>query len=277
MLWIVPTAPTGWTAAARTDTLVIRGFDGDDTLYGGLKGDRIAGGDGHNVLYGGDGNDGIFISPIEAIQHDLRRQRDRPHRHQLTVEQYATPEIRAALSQLDYFMAEQPADPTTDFVKRPCISKCRASSRLVRVDATDQPGRQPGARRLRGDLPERYREALGTDYTLGSRWVVDGANFVRGETFATVERAWHIIGSADFNGDLKADVLWQHEDDRCDLGLDHGWRHLPVRQHGPHAGSRRRVEVFGTGDFTGDGRAEILMTRTVTDPGTGLAYADLRS
>jgi hypothetical protein len=267
--------PDRLDGSGSADTLVIRGFDGDDTLYGGLKGDRIAGGDGHNVLYGGDGNDGFFISPIEyntiygGNGTDLIA-------IQLTVEQYATPEIRAALSQLDYFMAKQPADPTTVFVNEALhLEMSGIEQALVRVDATINPVASlvPGAFAV--IFQNDTASYLGTDYTLGSRWVVDGANFVRGETFATVERAWHIIGSADFNGDLKADVLWQHETTGAisvwTMDGDTFLSGSTVLT--PEAGAG--WEVFGTGDFTGDGRAEILMARTVTDPGTGLAYADL--
>ena len=40
--------------------------------------------------------------------------------------------------------------------------------------------------------------------------MVDGANFVSGATIAAVELSWQISGTADFNGDLKADLLWQN-------------------------------------------------------------------
>src|SRR4051812_25865309 len=100
-----------------TDNLVLLGLAGDDTLIGGLKADRLAGGDGHNVLYGGDGNDGffVFLAPDEfnIIYGDAGRDLIAI---QVTAAQYATPQVRSALSQLDYFMAKQSSDPAAVFV-----------------------------------------------------------------------------------------------------------------------------------------------------------------
>ena len=53
-------------ATTRSDAVVLRGFEGDDTLLGGSGRDRLAGANGYNLLNGGGGNDQFFVTPNEA-------------------------------------------------------------------------------------------------------------------------------------------------------------------------------------------------------------------
>jgi len=53
--------------SAYTISLVLRGFDGDDTLLGGSGSDRLAGALGNNLLNGGAGNDQLFVSGAAPI------------------------------------------------------------------------------------------------------------------------------------------------------------------------------------------------------------------
>ena len=257
--------------------VVLRGLEGDDTLLGGRGADRLAGHDGHNLLNGGGGSDLFFVAP-NPLQFNTVIGGDGRDTLVvgLTSAQYADPAIRAALSQLDYFITKQASDPTAHFVSEALhldVTEVEASS--VRVEAALAPVAKvvPGAFAV---LFENRAESYGgVDYTLGSRWVVDGANFVSGDTFAAVERDWHVVGSADFNGDLKADVLWQNQlTGDVSVWVMNGDSFVSGNTVlSPPAGSDWKV--FGSGDFNGDGRAEILMVRSVTDPATGLPYADL--
>jgi hypothetical protein len=80
---------------------------------------------------------------------------------------------------------------------------------------------------------------------------------------------WHIAGTGDFNGDGRADVLWRSDD-----GTVTDWLAQP-NGSGTFAGNSHLVtqvptnwHVAGTGDFNGDGLADVLWRSddgTVTD------------
>ncbi|MFC7477185.1 FG-GAP-like repeat-containing protein [Dankookia sp. GCM10030260] len=268
-------------ASAFAVSVVLRGLAGDDTLVGGSGPDRLAGANGHNQMHGGGGDDLLFARPdfgefniifggagMDTLVLGV------------TATQYADPAIRAALSQLDYYIAQQARgaiDPAVPFVNATLhldmvgveMASVRVEDALAPVDHV-----VPGAFAVYFDnTVESYQ---GTDYTLISRWVVDGANFVSGETIAAVERNWQVVGSADFNGDLKADLLWQNRatgaisvwamDGDTFLNGSTVWT-APVGED---------WKVASSGDFNGDGRADILLATTVVDPGTGLSYAGLK-
>jgi len=87
----------------------------------------------------------------------------------------------------------------------------------------------------------------------GGGFATNGANF---QIAATPD--WHIIGTGDFNGDGRDDILW-----RSDLGTVTNW--LGTSNGGfsnnfanfaIHA--EANWQIIGTGDFNGDGRDDIL-------------------
>ena len=70
-----------------------------------------------------------------------------------------------------------------------------------------------------------------------------------------VDNSWSVVGSGDFDGDGRADVLWRHSS-----GVFAEWQ-------GTASGALRNIgsvlpgavgSVVGTGDFNGDGRQDIL-------------------
>jgi Ca2+-binding RTX toxin-like protein len=87
----------------------------------------------------------------------------------------------------------------------------------------------------------------------------DGGFTGNGDTFlAHVDTSWHIAGTGDFNGDGSSDILWQN-----DGGLVTDWL---ATANGSFTGNGDTFlahvdtswHVAETGDFNGDGRADIL-------------------
>ena len=77
----------------------------------------------------------------------------------------------------------------------------------------------------------------------------------------TLGRAsWHVVGSGDFNGDGKSDILWQNTDGQAAIWLMNGTTPTSEALVGTNPGSS--WQIVGTGDFTGDGKSDILFQNT---------------
>ena len=67
---------------------------------------------------------------------------------------------------------------------------------------------------------------------------------------------WHVKAAGDFNGDGKADVVWQNDNGQAAVWLMDGGVPIARAEVGANPGSA--WHVIGAADFNGDGKADIL-------------------
>lgn len=92
-------------------------------------------------------------------------------------------------------------------------------------------------------------------YPLNGKTVVSGM----GAADLSADSAWAVMGTGDYDGDRKADVLLRHK-------LTHEWRlylmdgaQIRSQVQIPDLTNDPDWEMAGSGDFNGDGRADVLL------------------
>jgi hypothetical protein len=88
---------------------------------------------------------------------------------------------------------------------------------------------------------------------------MNGTSIIGGGLLLNPGPSWHAIGLGDFNGDGKADILWQNTD-----GAPAIWELNGTKIIGggvlPNPGTS--WHAVGTSDFNGDGKADIIWQNT---------------
>jgi hypothetical protein len=88
-------------------------------------------------------------------------------------------------------------------------------------------------------------------------WLLNGNNVVGGGLVSTNPgSAWHVKASGDFNGDGRADILWQNDSGQAAIWLLNGNNVVGGGLVSTNPGSAWHVKA--SGDFNGDGKSDIL-------------------
>ena len=192
---------------------------GDDALRGGTGNDMLHGGAGDNTLQGGAGWD---AATYDVASTDATWARD-PATGVWTVSTALGTNTLTGVEALTF------TDRTVDH--RPGDGAARP--RRQRAPPTSS-GATPMARSPSGSM----EGATGT-----------------ASDIAKVTADWHILGTADFNGDTRADILWRGTDGTMSQWQMDGGTYTGG---GSFAVVDAAWQVAATGDLNGDGSADIL-------------------
>lgn len=82
-------------------------------------------------------------------------------------------------------------------------------------------------------------------------------------SLGNVDSTWNMIGTGDFNGDGKADILWQKNEGNMVIWNDGNDQKVVDAGFAPS----NEWQIVGIGDFSGDGNADILWRNIGSDKG----------
>jgi serralysin len=91
------------------------------------------------------------------------------------------------------------------------------------------------------------------------QWLMDGTDATTVSAAGSFNRGptWHVKASADFDGDGKADILWQGNDGTAAMWLMDGPNATFAGAAGPF-NPGPSWQIKGTGDFDGDDKTDTL-------------------
>jgi len=254
-------------AAQGVQAVGINGLAGDDNLTGSSGVDWIYGGDGNDLLFGGNGND-ILTGDLGAdvltggagndIFRDVAAGLDGD-----TITDFAVGDTILisdatlagfTFSLTDHTLSFTGASLTLESIPVGRLVARAAAEGGVEISVDDSPAHND----FNGDGRSDILWQDGTGQL--TNWLANAdGSFTANSTnaYANVSTDWHIIGTGDFNGDGREDLLW-----RNDSGLLTNW--LGTANGGWSTNGAATVNVptdwsvVGVADFNGDGHADIL-------------------
>ena len=84
---------------------------------------------------------------------------------------------------------------------------------------------------------------------------MNGTNVIGSAVVGNPGPSWHALGTGDFNGDGRADILWQNSNGEAAIWEMNGTNVIAAASLGNPGPD---WHIMGTGDYNHDGRSDIL-------------------
>jgi Ca2+-binding RTX toxin-like protein len=229
---------------------ILYGLAGNDTLIGGAGSQYLYGGSGSDTLTGGAGGD-VFAGTAAEFNGDTVTDFSAGDKIVITDANIAGFTFNLSGNTLTY----NGGSLTLSGVSDGHLVAQAAAGGGVELSLSQRPVHADFNGDGRSDVLWRNDSGRVTDW-LGQANSGFVSNFANADANAGTD--WHIVGTGDFNGDGRDDILWRNDNGDLTnwLGQANGgfvsnfgnaFYHVDNSWH-----------VAGTGDFNGDGRDDIL-------------------
>ena len=233
----------------------LSGGIGTDSLQGGAGDDFLTGGSGTDTLTGGTGND-TFTDTKAGLNGD-------------TISDFATGDkivlTDASLSGFTFSLSGSTLTYSGGSLKfgsalgGSLVATAAAGGGVQLAFASNQIIKHDPANDFNGDghsdILWRSDTGIVTDW-LGTTSGSFTNNYAASAT--NMSLGWHVVGTGDFNGDNKDDILWRNDSGTIRDWLGTATGGFTDNALNTGAGVSTSWTVAGTGDFNGDGKDDIL-------------------
>jgi hypothetical protein len=249
------------TGGDADDTIL--GLGGDDTLNGAGGNDTIDGGSGNDVITGGPGTDMLtggtgadtFVDTAAGLNGDTITDFSPGDRIQISDLPLASANINLVGNTITYGMGATAGSITIGdgigagrYVLR-AIGTTGVEIRFQADAHNDFNGDGRSDLLLRNDSGSIF-DLVGTN---NGGLINNGDN-----SFASIATSTHVVGTGDFNGDGRVDLLWRNDDGSIHDLLANANGGFTDNTANSFVSLPTSWHVAGIGDFNGDGHDDIL-------------------
>ena len=253
----------GSNAANRIDGAAgndhIDGGLGNDALLGGEGDDTLKGGAGTDILTGGSGND-TFQDTVAGLNGDTITDLAAGDRITFTDANLANFTFSLSGSTLTFAGGSLTLGSA---LSGKLVATAAAGGGIQLTLGTSPPPPPVSVQVARNDFNGDGRSDIlwRNDNGTLTNWLgqADGSfvgNYAAG--VLSLPAGWNVLGTGDFNGDGRTDVLWQHENGTVTDWLAQANGNFQGNYANAAYGVAASWRLAGTGDFNGDGRCDIL-------------------